>query len=56
MPDLTGMGLKDAIYLLENMKLKVLYTGTGKVRAQSIPAGTRIAKGQVMRLGLQMGR
>lgn len=56
MPDLTGMGLKDAIYLLENMKLKVLYSGTGKVREQSVPAGTRIAKGQVVSLGLQMGR
>jgi cell division protein FtsI (penicillin-binding protein 3) len=56
MPEMTGMGLKDAIYLLENMKLKVLYTGTGKVRVQSVPAGTKIAQGQVVSLGLQMGR
>jgi len=56
MPEMTGMGLKDAIYLLENMKLKVLYTGTGKVRAQSVAAGTKIAQGQVVSLGLQMAR
>jgi cell division protein FtsI (penicillin-binding protein 3) len=52
MPSLKGMGLKDALYLLENMKLKVVVNGRGKVRSQSISAGTRIAKGQTVYLEL----
>ncbi len=52
MPDLRGMGLKDAIYLLENMQLKVRARGKGKVQMQSIPAGTAIAKNQSVTIEL----
>lgn len=45
-PDVTGMGLKDAIYLLESQGMQVQLNGKGKVAAQSVPAGTRITKGQ----------
>ncbi|PUZ27469.1 cell division protein FtsI (penicillin-binding protein 3) [Chitinophaga costaii] len=38
-PDVVGMGLKDALYLLENAGLKVVVRGTGKVKKQSLPAG-----------------
>jgi len=44
-PDVTGMGLKDALYLLENQGLNITVSGAGKVLAQSIPAGTKINKG-----------
>ena len=32
MPDVKGMGLKDALYLLENINIKVIMKGKGKVR------------------------
>ena len=52
MPQLAGMGLKDAIYLCENMGLKVNVKGVGKVTAQSIAAGEAVAKGQLVNLEL----
>lgn len=51
-PDLKGMGLKDAIYLLENMKLKVQAKGSGKIMNQSPAAGTVFNKGQTITLEL----
>lgn len=45
MPNVRGMGLKDAIYLLENMGLKVAVKGRGKVTMQSVAPGTALAKG-----------
>jgi cell division protein FtsI (penicillin-binding protein 3) len=52
MPDVTGMGLKDAVYMLENSGLQVRVEGKGKVHGQSIAPGTRIAKGQNITLQL----
>ena len=46
MPDVKGMGLKDALYLLENKGLIALVSGKGKVITQSISAGTSFKKGQ----------
>ena len=45
MPNVKGMGLKDALYLLENMGVKVVAKGKGKIINQSIPAGTPLTKG-----------
>jgi cell division protein FtsI (penicillin-binding protein 3) len=45
MPDVKGMGLKDAVYLLENMGVKVAVTGKGKIKKQSVAPGTSLAKG-----------
>jgi len=45
MPNVRGMGLKDAIYLLENMGLKVAAKGRGKITMQSVAPGTALAKG-----------
>ncbi|MCW3463287.1 penicillin-binding protein [Chitinophaga nivalis] len=47
-PDVTGMGLKDALYLLENAGLRVIVKGAGKVRMQSLPGGTRIGNEQTI--------
>ncbi len=52
MPALQGMGLKDAVYLCENMGLKVSVKGTGKVMAQSVPGGSKISKGQQVKIEL----
>ena len=39
-PDVRGMGLRDALYLLENAGLRVTYDGVGVVKSQSIAPGT----------------
>ncbi|TKK65250.1 PASTA domain-containing protein [Ilyomonas limi] len=52
MPSLQGMGLKDAVYLCENMGLKVRVKGAGKVTTQSISSGNKISKGQVVSIEL----
>jgi cell division protein FtsI (penicillin-binding protein 3) len=51
-PSVQGMGLKDALYLLENKGLKVNARGRGKVLAQSLPAGAAIRKGDIIYLQL----
>jgi cell division protein FtsI (penicillin-binding protein 3) len=51
-PDVRGMGAKNAIYLLENAGLNVKITGIGTVKKQSISPGTKIKKGQTMYLSL----
>ena len=48
MPNIKGMGLKDVIYLLENMGLKVKANGQGKVMVQSIQAGSALTKGMTV--------
>lgn len=51
-PDVSGMGLRDAVYLLEREGLLIHIKGKGKVRAQSIAPGTLVAKGQEITLEL----
>ena len=50
MPDVKKMTLKDALYLLESMNLKVAIKGKGKVVAQDILPGTSIKKNQTVTL------
>ena len=51
-PDVTGMGLKDAVYMLENKGLIVEAKGRGRVLNQSLIAGTNFIKGQKISLML----
>lgn len=51
-PSVVGMGLKDAIYLLENKGLKVLANGRGRVFDQSLLAGATFKRGQTVTLFL----
>ncbi|MEX1187654.1 MAG: penicillin-binding transpeptidase domain-containing protein [Bacteroidia bacterium] len=51
-PDVRGMGLKDALYLLENKGLRVKVNGRGQVRSQSIKAGTRINPNMIILIEL----
>lgn len=53
-PDVRGMSLRDAVYLLENSGLKVRYSGKGKVLRQSPQHGARISEGSVVSLDLNM--
>ena len=52
-PNVVGMGAKDAIYLLERNGLRTRLVGRGTVRQQSVAAGTRIVKGQTVGLTLE---
>lgn len=45
-PDVKGMGLKDALYVLENRGFKTQVTGRGRVVAQTVTPGTAFVKGQ----------
>ena len=53
-PDVTGMGARDAISALQRAGLKVKLQGTGLVVEQSIPAGTEKAKGRTITLKLKV--
>ena len=52
-PDLTGMNVMDAVYLLESMGWKVGFSGRGLVESQSVKAGTELEKGKVIVLKLK---
>jgi cell division protein FtsI (penicillin-binding protein 3) len=52
MPPLKGLGLKDALYLCEEMGLMVQVKGRGRVLDQSILPGQPIAKGQLIQINL----
>lgn len=52
MPQLKGMGLKDVVYLCENMGLKVNVKGKGRVVSQSVQAGQTVVKGQQVTIEL----
>ena len=52
-PDMTGMGAKDAVYLGERLGLSVQVYGYGKVKSQSIKAGAVVRKGTIFKLILQ---
>ncbi|MFH1121438.1 MAG: penicillin-binding protein [Bacteroidota bacterium] len=44
-PDVTGMGARDAVFLLESAGLKVQVKGRGQVKRQSVPAGSKVKRG-----------
>jgi cell division protein FtsI (penicillin-binding protein 3) len=44
-PDVNGMGLKDALYVIGNSGLRPIVRGSGKVFKQSLVAGSRAGKG-----------
>lgn len=52
-PNVVGMGAKDAVYLLEDTGLKVRLSGRGRVYQQSIQPGKEVAKGQTISLTLK---
>ncbi len=51
-PGVCGLGIRDAVFLLENKGLRVKYTGSGKVSTQSVPNGTNLYKGMEIYLSL----
>ncbi len=53
-PDVRGMSLRDAVYLLENSGYRVKYSGKGRVARQSPEHGARYFEGQVVSLDMNM--
>jgi len=51
-PNVRGMGTRDAIYLLEKAGLRVNVIGRGLVSSQSLRAGTSVKKGMKITLNL----
>ena len=52
-PNVKGMGLRDALYLLENSGLKVGVSGAGTVSSQSLTPGQRVQKGSYVGIVLK---
>ena len=52
-PNVRGLGAKDAVYMLESCGLTVRLSGKGKVRSQSIQPGSTARKGQIIYLTLK---
>lgn len=52
MPDLQGMKAKDAVYLLHSLGIYATMQGYGKVKYQSLKAGTRITRGVTVNIKL----
>lgn len=52
-PDIIGLGLKDAIFIIENSGLKCSYSGTGHVSSQNPKAGTKVADGSTITFNLK---
>ena len=54
LPSVIGYGLRDAVYRLERMGVKVKVSGFGRVVAQSLPPGSPIKAGMVVQIQLSM--
>lgn len=52
-PDVVGMGLKDAAYLIEKAGMNISVKGKGKVKSQSIPPNESAVPGGVVYLTLE---
>ncbi len=50
MPNVKGMGLKDALYLLENAGVRVYYEGNGVVKSQSVRPGSSLTPQSTIKL------
>ena len=53
-PDVKGMGARDAVYALESRGVRVRLSGRGKVTQQSLAPGHVIRKGEVCSLKLEI--
>lgn len=51
-PNVLGMGARDAVCVLSNRGLKVRMKGRGKVVSQSVASGSKVMKGQTVMLSL----
>ena len=54
MPNVVGMNVSDAVYLLEGLGIETRFNGQGVVTEQSLPAGDTLKEKSVMNLKLAM--
>lgn len=52
-PDVKGLGLRDALYAIENAGYKCTYSGMGKVTSQSIKGGSKAPEGSTINITLK---
>jgi cell division protein FtsI (penicillin-binding protein 3) len=52
-PDVRGMGARDALYLLEEAGLRVQLNGAGRVVSQSISPGSKLVRGRTIAITLK---
>jgi len=52
-PNVIGMGARDALYLLESMGLQTTLSGRGKVKSQSLSEGTIVKRGAKIHILLE---
>ena len=53
-PDVSDMGARDAVYLLENLGLRVEVYGRGTVRGQHPLPGALIRNGELVKLEMSI--
>ena len=53
MPNLKGMGAKDALFLVTQLGLKAQITGRGKVISQNLKPGTTPKHGDIIKLNFE---
>ena len=53
-PNVVGMNVSDAVYLLENMGIRTSFSGQGIVKEQSLPAGEPVKPNET--INLKLGR
>ena len=53
-PNVKGMGARDAVYLLESLGLKTIISGKGKVKYQSIKPGESLMKYKAIKIELSI--
>jgi cell division protein FtsI (penicillin-binding protein 3) len=51
-PDVSGLALRDTLFILENKGLQVNYSGKGRVKAQSLAPGTKLSPNATINLVL----
>lgn len=54
MPNLMGMTIRDVLFLLERQGVKVEFIGKGRVIGQSISEGTKIKRGDTVKVRLEL--
>jgi cell division protein FtsI (penicillin-binding protein 3) len=54
MPNVLGMKSREAVYMIEEMGMKATLSGKGMVVTQSLPSGSQITPGEVVKLELSM--
>jgi len=55
MPDLRGLSIRDAIFVMSRMKLKYSVTGNGRIVNQSIQPGTKLISGSLCKVNCELG-